>query len=209
MHTTRKVGALALALALGACSDAPTTAPSAAQRTLAPAPATAARKPIPAPSTTITNSPLTDALGNVVGTFTGTAGLSQVSVDGRNLMGTVLFNGSAVVNGVTTPVENVAASVLMYAGTPKHASMAAADVGIQQAIGCPVLDLALGPIHLNLLGLDVALSAVDLDIVATPGPGQLLGNLLCAVVHLLDGPVLGGALTSLVNLINSLLGGLL
>jgi hypothetical protein len=51
---------------------------------------------------------------------------------------------------------------------------------------CPILDLALGPIELNLLGLVVETSPICLEIVADPGPGNLLGNLLCAVAHLLD-----------------------
>ena len=45
----------------------------------------------------------------------------------------------------------------------------------------------LGPLDLNLLGLEVHLDPVVLDIVAQPGPGNLLGNLLCAVAGLLDG----------------------
>jgi hypothetical protein len=55
---------------------------------------------------------------------------------------------------------------------------------------CEILDLDLGPIHLDLLGLVIDLDEVHLDIVAEAGPGNLLGNLLCAVVGLLDG--LGG-----------------
>jgi hypothetical protein len=46
---------------------------------------------------------------------------------------------------------------------------------------------------------------------AIPGPGNLLGNLLCAVAGLLDqGPSggLGGVLNELLSIINRLLGGL-
>jgi hypothetical protein len=52
---------------------------------------------------------------------------------------------------------------------------------------CPILDLQLGPIDLDLLGLQVETSRIHLEIWAEPGEGQLLGNLLCAVAHLLDG----------------------
>jgi hypothetical protein len=71
---------------------------------------------------------------------------------------------------------------------------------------CPILSLHIGAIHLNLLGLVVDLNPVDLNITAQPGPGQLLGNLLCAVVHLLDngGPLSG--LTNLLDRLNALLG---
>ena len=51
---------------------------------------------------------------------------------------------------------------------------------------CELLHLVLGPLDLNLLGLQVNLSEVVLDIVAESGAGNLLGNLLCAVAGLLD-----------------------
>lgn len=52
---------------------------------------------------------------------------------------------------------------------------------------CQVLDLVLGPLDLDLLGLQVHLDQVHLNITAQQGPGNLLGNLLCAVAGLLDG----------------------
>ena len=52
---------------------------------------------------------------------------------------------------------------------------------------CQILDLVLGPLDLNLLGLKVHLNRVVLNIEAAPGAGALLGNLLCAVAGLLDG----------------------
>jgi hypothetical protein len=75
---------------------------------------------------------------------------------------------------------------------------------------CQVLDLTLGPLHLDLLGLVVDLNQVHLNITAQNGPGNLLGNLLCAVAHLLDnsGGGLGGALQNLVNSINQILANL-
>jgi hypothetical protein len=42
----------------------------------------------------------------------------------------------------------------------------------------PVLNLPIGPIGLDLLGALVETSAIDVTITATPGPGNLLGNLL-------------------------------
>src|SRR6185312_1056984 len=51
---------------------------------------------------------------------------------------------------------------------------------------CNILHLVLGPLDLNLLGLAVHLDRVVLDITANSGSGNLLGNLLCAVAHLLD-----------------------
>ena len=76
------------------------------------------------------------------------------------------------------------------------------------AVGCEILDLVLGPVDLNLLGLEIHLDRVHLNITAVPGAGNLLGNLLCAVVGLFDGPTGGpaGALTNLLNRILGLLG---
>jgi hypothetical protein len=49
-----------------------------------------------------------------------------------------------------------------------------------------VLNLTLGPINLNLLGLSVRTNQIDLRIEAVPGAGNLLGNLLCAITNLLN-----------------------
>ena len=71
---------------------------------------------------------------------------------------------------------------------------------------CPILHLELGPLDLDLLGLQVHLDRVVLDITAVPGPGNLLGNLLCAVAGLLDGVDLGGVLGNLLqNLIDAVI----
>ena len=66
----------------------------------------------------------------------------------------------------------------------------------------------LGPLDLNLLGLEVHLKKVILDIiVAVPGAGNLLGNLLCAIAHLLDGtPLSNVQLLRLANVLNRILG---
>jgi hypothetical protein len=71
---------------------------------------------------------------------------------------------------------------------------------------CQILDLTLGPLDLNLLGLVVHLDRMHLNVTAVPGPGNLLGNLLCAVAHLLDGNASGTALARLLNRVFGLLG---
>lgn len=74
---------------------------------------------------------------------------------------------------------------------------------------CPILHLVLGPLDLNLLGLQVHLDKVVLDITAQSGSGNLLGNLLCTVAHLLDSNgTLGQLLTKLTDILNNLLLGL-
>ena len=77
-----------------------------------------------------------------------------------------------------------------------------------RAAACDVLNLVLGPLDLNVLGLEVHLQRVVLDIVAVAGAGQLLGNLLCAVAGLLDGGPLAGLLGQLRTLLNQILGAL-
>ena len=68
---------------------------------------------------------------------------------------------------------------------------------------CEILNLVLGPLHLDVLGLVVDLNQVVLNITAVQGAGNLLGNLLCAITGLLDAGSLG---QELVNLLNQLLG---
>jgi len=51
---------------------------------------------------------------------------------------------------------------------------------------CQVLDLVLNPIDLNLLGLRVATSRIEVLVEAIPGANALLGNLLCGITGILD-----------------------
>jgi len=54
----------------------------------------------------------------------------------------------------------------------------------------------------------VTLNEVILDVTAVSGPGNLLGNLLCAVAHLLDGTPNLTVLDQLLAQINAILGAL-
>lgn len=91
-------------------------------------------------------------------------------------------------------------------------SNVAMPVSVQRAVGaahsaatCPVLHLDLGPLTLNLLGLNIHLNELILDITAQSGAGNLLGNLLCGVSNLLNGPsLLGQQLTGLLNIVQQL-----
>jgi len=84
----------------------------------------------------------------------------------------------------------------------KDVTSGAAASGVSAA-SCDILNLVLGPLDLNVLGLEVHLNQVVLDIVGATGAGNLLGNLLCAVAGLLDG---GGALGQISALLNQILG---
>jgi hypothetical protein len=90
-----------------------------------------------------------------------------------------------------------------------------------------VLNLSLGPVNLNLLGLGVSLDncangPVTVNITGTDAPGNLLGNLVCDVAGLLDnGSLLGNVLnglsssdlstltTGLTSILNGVLGNVL
>ena len=66
-----------------------------------------------------------------------------------------------------------------------------------------ILNLTLAPIDLNLLGLRVRTSRIDLRIEAIPG-GGLLGDLLCGITNLLN-PAAGTPLATITQLLNALL----
>lgn len=75
--------------------------------------------------------------------------------------------------------------------------------------GCTILDLNVGAINLDLLGLVVNVAPIAIDITAYRGPSNLLGNLLCAVAGLLNpGSGLGNLLNNLLSVLNNILGGL-
>ena len=150
----------------------------------------------PAAGTTTTGLPVT-------GTFDIT---SFKNVDGViTAVGT--FTGS--VDGGTTQVTTPATSVVQAANGKPLAGGAAPAAAAAAAGSCSILDLTLGPLHLDLLGLVVDLNQVHLQITAEQGSGNLLGNLLCAVAGLLDNTGTGGLsglLQSITNLLNQILG---
>jgi len=74
------------------------------------------------------------------------------------------------------------------------------------AASCSILNLVIGPIDLNLLGLQITTDQIVLNISAIPGAGNLLGNLLCAVANLLNSP--SQQLAALLNQILAILQGL-
>ena len=102
------------------------------------------------------------------------------------------------IGGRSVSKTGVAMPVLIN-GTPIGRASASAT--------CGVLDLTLGPLDLNLLGLRVQLNQVHLQITAISGPGNLLGNLLCGVVGLLDtntGVLSAGQVSQLLNIVLAL-----
>jgi hypothetical protein len=148
------------------------------------APAPAAAAPGLGTMTSDVSGTFTDAAG--AGTFTGTFVPSQFSTDGANTFATGVLSGTMVSADGTTQAVSQTETM---------------QVNQITAIGCEILDLVLGPLDLDLLGLVVHLDRVHLNITAVPGAGNLLGNLLCAIVGLLD----GGPLAQIVALLNQIL----
>jgi hypothetical protein len=133
--------------------------------------------------------PITGTIANGGGTFTGTlSNLHFVNTKG------VLGVAGNLTGTLTDALGNTIGSVTNQAITLPVGGAAATG-------GCSILDLTLGPLHLNLLGLVVDLNQVHLTITGQTGNGQLLGNLLCGLANALNG---GGG--GLANLLNNLLG---
>ncbi len=88
-----------------------------------------------------------------------------------------LVNGQLVATGTATATIHGQTTTVPFS--------APIDITVAQPGTCPVLDLRLGPINLNLLGLVVQTSPICLTITATPG-GGLLGDLLCSLGNLLN-----------------------
>lgn len=144
---------------------------------------------------------------HVVGTFGKHGTVRGVFVPERSFV----HNSRTRVQGDMTVTIRRASGALVTGGTrhdvvlPVHASGAhgSASAAVPAATSCPILHLVLGPLDLNLLGLKVHLNRVVLDITAQSGPGNLLGNLLCAVANLLNGTNPTGLdLLRLSNLLN-------
>lgn len=143
-----------------------------------------------------------------VGTFEGKFRPTSFGQRNGNLTVTGVVTGTmTMLDGTEVPVrQKVTAPVRRGSAGAVDASRTAAastaEAPAAAAAACDILTLVLGPLHLDVLGLNVDLNQVNLLISAVPGAGALLGNLLCAVAGLLDGP----NLAALINLLNSLLG---
>ena len=168
--------------------------------------ASAATSPGSAASTATTAAAAKSITSAVTGTFTNKDGTGTFK-------GTFTPTSFSVVNGVLeatgplkgtltdangTSLGNVSQTATLPVQTTATSTAAAPAVA-----ACNILNLVLGPLNLNLLGLVVTLNEVHLNITAVPG--SLLGDLLCDVANLLNG---GGALSGLAILLNEILAAL-
>ena len=143
------------------------------------APVAAVARPTPAQTrvTTVNSAPVTGA-----------------SQNGKKFSGRFTIGRFVTKNGKTYAVGTLTGK-LGHRGVKR--SNVHMPVSVNQglagvAAACPIVHLVLGPLNLNLLGLKVHLNQVVLDVTARSGPGNLLGNLLCSVANLLNGPSLLG-----------------
>lgn len=184
-----KVSASVTAIALSGAMLLGMAGPATAA---APAVPSAASKTTQTANVSGTISQTIDGVGTFVGSFTPTG----FSAQNGQLNVTGLVQGTLTdLTGNPTPVNQ---SVTTTAAAAPSTAAALASGG-----SCDVLNLVLGPLHLDLLGLNVDLNQVVLNITSQTGAGNLVGNLLCAVTGLLDG---GNGLSGLANLLNRLLG---
>jgi hypothetical protein len=142
--------------------------------------------------------------------FNGLLDITSFAVEGNAIVAHGVLSGTAVDNKGRTVGEITDQAVTLpvrFRGYPK---LGAASQFTQVSTNqlqllqrtCEILNLELGPLDLDLLGLVIQLDRIDLEITAVGGPGNLLGNLLCAVVNLLNG---GGPLQQIANLLNQIL----
>jgi hypothetical protein len=155
------------------------------------APPVAAPQVAAAAATVPVTGVFTDAQGRT-GAFAGTFTPTRFSAAQGRLQATGNLTGTAT-DAAGQTVGTVAQSVTAPAAIA--------------AVTCQILNLNLGPLHLNVLGLVIDLNQVILNVTAQAAPGNLLGNLLCALTHLLDGPATPAAIAALLNLILAVLAG--
>ena len=151
-----------------------------------------------APSTQKCTDPVQE---RITGTFTDVTGANEVQIDACATLQSVNSQGDAVVRIVGTATNLTTGTTTTFQDT---------DVApLQVTATCEILDLVIGPIELDLLGLVVETETIHIEIRAEQGPGNLLGNLLCAVAGLLDpDPTLTQQVIALLNRIIGLLSNL-
>ena len=138
------------------------------------------------------------------GTNAITVPISTTDVTGT-FDGVLTITRFAIQNGQIVALGTLTGAVTTAAGDVVSIAQDVVLPLLQATGSCPILHLELGPLDLNLLGVAVHLDKVVLDVTAQSGPGNLLGNLLCSVSHLLDG---NAALTALTNALNRIIGAL-
>ena len=131
--------------------------------------------------------------------FKGTYTIDRFASKGGKLVTYGTLKGTMRKNGKTQRVskKNVVMPAAATGAGPASPAKAAQVPPIPGA--CQILNLVLGPINLNLLGLVVRTNQINVRIDAVPGAGNLLGNLLCAITGILNPTGALGQLTGAIN----------
>ena len=158
-------------------------------------PVAASAQTTPTTVTSLKNIPVTGKANNGKA-FTGHFTVSQFVARGGKAYALGTLTGK--LGNRTVKQSNVAIPVSMGSGS-------STGMTAHAAAGCQILNLVLGPLHLNLLGLHVDLNQVVLNITGVTGTGQLLGNLLCGVANLLNPGLPAGQLAGLLNIVQQIL----
>jgi len=180
-HAALTAPARVAARALRASSAARASAAATAQATTGTELATLTLKPLDLNllGLEVKTSPITIALssqpgngqilGNLLNIASGVLNLPQASTALNRVLNstlTLLNSASLTISGVHRGVlTNLAASTT------------------------PIVQLSVAPVHLNLLGVDVDTSPIQLSIAAHSGSGKVLGNVVTDLAHLFDPPL--------------------
>ena len=130
--------------------------------------------------------------------FSGTYTIKRFTTSGGKVYAVGQLKGRLKGRNVKRSGVRIPASVVRQAGA------SASQLPNPTQGACQILNLVLEPIELNLLGLRIATSRIELLIEAQPGPGNLLGNLLCAITGILD-PGANSPVNVLRQVLNALL----
>jgi hypothetical protein len=157
-----------------------------------------------------TATPLTQTV-NLTGTkgFKGKLAIDRFATRSGKMVAIGTLTGTVRKAGKTKRIKARTVSVPASLTGAGPASGAKASQVPPIPGACQVLNLVLGPINLNLLGLSVRTNQINLRIDAVPGAGNLLGNLLCAVTNLLNPTGALGQLTGALNQLTAALNALL
>jgi hypothetical protein len=113
--------------------------------------------------------------------FTGTYTIQRFTSKGGKVFAVGTVKGKLKGRSVKRSNVRVPATIA------RHQTAGAAQLPPNPTAGaCQILDLVLQPINLNLLGLHLATSRIEVLLEAIPGAGNLLGNLLCGITGILD-----------------------
>jgi hypothetical protein len=129
------------------------------------------------------------------GEFVGTVTINRFEQRNNDIVAIGFVSGTLIRGN--KPIGTAVAGPVRWPVTVRTGSSVGDDEITAQA-SCPVAHVALGPVDVNLLGVQTTLSAVTFDLGGEQGTP--LGDLVCSVNRLL------GNVAGLVNVLNSLLG---